>query len=174
MQGISKVPGTNAMAVFHDQWALDWKMPPGVLQATIYPAIVLTYNGTTAPLLEQVRMVALKDVQNNAGKNDEHNAPLIYKDATKDVPIKNDQVETSYICAKGADSRSILVEIDDKDSKFACRVIYRSNLTRKVPWRAVNDEKYCHPKAQQLARMQLDMGYSCMVAYATPRAVAVQ
>ena len=170
MIAASKIPGMNAMAVFHDQWGLNWKMPDSVLVPTIVPAIVLTYNGTSAPLLEQVRKVSQSNLQKMAKV--EQNAPMtpaIYLDATEAIPIKNEQIETAYTCVKDNDTRSISIEEDITKKNFACRVIYRSNLTRKIPWKAVNDINYCEVKAKTLVKSQIDWGYSCIVGMATAR-----
>lgn len=58
MVAVSKVPGMNAMGFFHDQWVISWEMPQGANQATIVPAVVLTYNGTDAVYLEHLRQTA--------------------------------------------------------------------------------------------------------------------
>ncbi len=171
LKGFSKIPGVNAMAVFHDQWAVNWNMPPGVLQATIYPAIVITYNGTSAPLFEQIRKVSMKDARNAVvqGTKEGYIEPVIVQDETEKTPVKASQIETSYVCANGLTSRSIAVEVDPKRSGFACRVIYRSNLERKIPWIARNEQDYCFAKARQLAKRQATWGYACMVATAAPK-----
>jgi hypothetical protein len=56
MQGFARVPAFNAMAVFHDKWAVDWNMGsiPGLTQVTIFPAIALTYIGAGAPLFTSI------------------------------------------------------------------------------------------------------------------------
>lgn len=166
MTGVSKIPGSNAMAVFHDQWAVDWNMSPGVLQTTIYPSIVLTYNGTTAPLLETVRVTALGNAKKEAAS---HNLahPVIYRDDTAKVPIKKEQVETAYVCAGNTLTRAITVEVNPKKRDFACRVIYRASSKRTIPWLAMNDLTYCEAKARSLANVQLGAKFSCMVASAT-------
>lgn len=174
MKGISKVPGGNAMGVFHDQWALDWHMPPVVLQATIYPAVVLTYNGTSAPLFEYIRQVSLKEAKAVA-KQEAPNGyipPVVYRDEAVRVPPKESQIETAYTCANRSESRSIAVEIEPKKSHFSCRVVYRSNFVRSIPWRAMHDPDYCFAKAKILSDAQKQWGYACMVATATPKAVA--
>jgi len=48
MIALAKVPGMNAMAIFHDRWAVAWEMDPAVTKTSIVPAIVLTYLGATA------------------------------------------------------------------------------------------------------------------------------
>jgi len=172
MKGVAVVPGMNAMAVFHDQWAMNWNMPPGILQGTIVPAIVMTYNGTAAPLFERIR-VAAEDATGSHSKTGrgQDGAYIVRKDETSTDPVVDSRIDTAYSCAKDDDSRSIAVEVDPSRNTFACRVLYRSNFQRTVPWLARRDIKYCEAMAQGLADFQLLHGYSCYVAFATPMAV---
>lgn len=165
MRGISKIPGANAMAVFHDQWAVDWVMPRGVLETTILPAIVLIYNGTTAPLLETVRVAAI----DSSKKELTSTIQTVKKDETSKVPIITDQIEKTFVCETPTDSRSIIVEVDPQKRAFACRVIYRANHMRIIAWRAMHDATYCDRKATLLANTQLRVGYKCRVGISTQK-----
>ena len=49
MQAVAKIPGMNAMSVFHDHWAVSWDMGSFTTVASIPPAVVITYVGTGAP-----------------------------------------------------------------------------------------------------------------------------
>lgn len=60
MIALAKVPGMNAMALFHDRWAVAWEMDPVMTKATIAPAIVLTYLGATATV-DQASTTAITD-----------------------------------------------------------------------------------------------------------------
>ncbi|MCE4548106.1 MULTISPECIES: hypothetical protein [unclassified Caballeronia] len=53
MVGVSKIPGMQAMAIFHDTWTVGWKSD-ALIKTSIIPAIVLTYVGTTAPVFERL------------------------------------------------------------------------------------------------------------------------
>lgn len=64
MTGLSRVPGMQAMAVFHDQWAISWDMGALATSATILPAIVITYVGTGAPYYASLRQTALDNALN--------------------------------------------------------------------------------------------------------------
>lgn len=76
MQTIAKVPGANAMGLFHDQWVSQWNMDSWALgsvanKATILPAVVLTYVGTGAPFysdLKRVNVGAAGEATPAAGK----------------------------------------------------------------------------------------------------------
>ncbi|MBG8555023.1 hypothetical protein [Hymenobacter guriensis] len=54
MRAVAKVPGMNAMGLFHDKWVVSWGMSAAANKATIFPAIVLTYTGTDAALTKQI------------------------------------------------------------------------------------------------------------------------
>ena len=61
MTAISKIPGMNAMSVFHDQWCVSWKFDQVPIAgsvatvATIPPAVVLTYIGAGSPFYEKLQ-----------------------------------------------------------------------------------------------------------------------
>jgi hypothetical protein len=59
MQAVSKVPGMNAMSLFHDKWSVSWDMDAFTNVATIVPAVVLTYTGTGAPYYEKLQETAV-------------------------------------------------------------------------------------------------------------------
>ena len=54
MQTVAKLPGFNAMGLFHDNWVLSWQMSDIASKATIFPALVLTYYGAGAPLATSI------------------------------------------------------------------------------------------------------------------------
>lgn len=58
MTAVSRVPGMNAMALFHDTWSVSWDMDAFTNVATIVPAVVLTYEGTGAPFYEKLEDTA--------------------------------------------------------------------------------------------------------------------
>jgi hypothetical protein len=61
MTAVSRIPGMNAMAFFHDTWSVSWDMNAFTNVATIVPAVVLTYTGTGAPYFDQLEQTATKD-----------------------------------------------------------------------------------------------------------------
>jgi hypothetical protein len=61
MTAVSRVPGMNAMAVFHDTWSVSWRMPPGINELTIMPATVLTYTATGAPMTDRIQTVRIRN-----------------------------------------------------------------------------------------------------------------
>lgn len=44
MTAVSRIPGMNAMALFHDNWAVTWDMNAFTSVTSIVPAVVLTYR----------------------------------------------------------------------------------------------------------------------------------
>jgi hypothetical protein len=58
MQGISRIPGMNAMSVFHDEWAITWKMNLVTNVSTIPVAVYFTYLGTDSHILDLIREVS--------------------------------------------------------------------------------------------------------------------
>lgn len=63
MTAVSRVPGMNAMAVFHDTWTVAWDMNAFTKVTTIVPAVVLTYTGTGAPYYEHLEDTAAANRQ---------------------------------------------------------------------------------------------------------------
>jgi len=61
MQAIAKLPYMNDMAYFHDQWAAVAQMEGLEIQATIFPATILTVTGSDTPLITQATQEALED-----------------------------------------------------------------------------------------------------------------
>ena len=70
MVAVSKVPGMQAMAIFHDTWTVDWKSDL-MVKASILPAIVLTYVGTTAPFFDKLETTAVeRSLNGSLGKTE--------------------------------------------------------------------------------------------------------
>lgn len=65
MVGVAKVPGMNAMALFHDTWAVNWKMEviPGATQLSIFPAVAVTYWGTGSELNKAIIKTITSETQ---------------------------------------------------------------------------------------------------------------
>lgn len=59
MVSASRIPGVQAMSIFHDKWVDSWHMGTISNPATIVPAIVITYTGLGVPLLEDIRSTAI-------------------------------------------------------------------------------------------------------------------
>jgi hypothetical protein len=51
---ISKIPGMNAMSIYHDKFTLEWNLSPFMTRVTIIPAVLTTYSGMGAPFYSQL------------------------------------------------------------------------------------------------------------------------
>lgn len=154
MTGVSRIPGMNAMALFHDHWAVSWEMSPVTNVATIFPAVVLTYMGTTSPINDHIQ-----DVNVEAAKKDNMPQPL---GVTAASTSKDES--TSFLCVKGELSRTIFIATGTDKTDFACVVVYQKDKELKedlAPWYAVNDKDYCKIPAAKLAQDHVEWGWSC-------------
>ena len=175
MKGVSKVPGMNDMAVFHDQWAMKWNMGSKTTAASIVPAVVVTYWGLGAPYYTGLQetavnakrrdLVALNTKLGIEPKSNElapSNLPPIAESKSKLSVNVNDIVQ-SYFCNVGDSVRVIAVERPAASKgDFACRVLYAKEDGEESLWRAENDGDYCAPKALKFAKRQKDFGFSCV------------
>lgn len=169
MIAISKVPGMQGMAVFHDQWAMKWDMNAFNTPVSIIPAVVLTYWGLGAPYEEFL---------SNQGKNKKiHELNVISKsagienvsvpDSTIPLPdimttVKKNDVVQSYFCiTKNNQQRLIAVEKPSEVKSFSCIVVYYKNK-EIYPWRAYHEKNYCGSKAFYLAETLNKSGWNCM------------
>ncbi len=116
MNGIAKVPGMNAMSIFHDQWVITAPLTGWTNQATIIPAIVLTYMGTETGVQNLIRdTLELRKAQaatggapvstlakpipasliTNVSVSGQAGKPTVQATGANTVPL-----ETSYLCTK--------------------------------------------------------------------------
>jgi hypothetical protein len=85
MTAVSRIPGMQAMAVFHDNWAIKWDMGALTMPATILPAIVLTYVGTGAPYFDTLQTTAVERAL--AGKATGENPNSIVRSAREGLAV---------------------------------------------------------------------------------------
>ncbi|MNQ75681.1 hypothetical protein D3C85_904850 [compost metagenome] len=76
MKTVAKLPGFNAMGMFHDNWVLSWQMSDWQNKATIFPALVMTYYGAGAPLSTHLIDVAVNS-SNKKEIDKEHDKQLM-------------------------------------------------------------------------------------------------
>lgn len=158
MGSVARIPGMNAMAIFHDQWAVSWKMGELTTIPSILPAVVLTYTGTYvatgAAINNQIQDVNINTAQTDGGIQQ----PRVTAASTKeDEP-------TSFLCVKEGLSRSIFIATRDDNKDFACVVIYQKDKESKEDyalWYALKDEDYCKTPASKLAQNHVKQGWSC-------------
>lgn len=152
MQSVAKVPGMNAMGLFHDKWAFAWDMNSLTNKATIAPAIVITYFGTPAPINDLIQ-----ETNENAAKDE---------NSVRQARINSSEEEqaSSFLCMKDGLSRSIFIATGTDKSQIACVVIYQKDKETKedlAPWYALKDQDYCNIPSVKLARDHVERGWSC-------------
>jgi hypothetical protein len=176
MNGIAKVPGMNAMAIFHDQWVIVAPLDGWTVQATILPAIVVTYLGTEAGIQDQIRdaiqahkggakplTAEAQPVSPGAIAGGAGESFLCTKSVKQAKKIKAGPMKTSALVVKTM-SRSIFVAKGSASTELACVVVYQKDDERAdlAPWHAVNDRNYCSSKAAQLAADHVKDGWRCV------------
>lgn len=81
MKTVAKLPGFNAMGMFHDNWVLSWQMSDIANKATIFPAIVLTYYGAGAPLA-----TSIIDANTDAARKEKEARIISLREQLKEEP----------------------------------------------------------------------------------------
>ena len=166
MTGVSRIPGMNAMSVFHDQWAISWDMNTFQSQATIAPAVVLTYIGTGAPaydLIQKTNVESYKEIKKSGStESSSRNQNSTATKSTADRLEIERSIAASFICTNAGLERQIVLESPSVHPMYACRVIYNSEKGLSVPWYAKNESEYCKPKAIDFVAKQISWGWSCV------------
>lgn len=175
MTTVSRVSGMNAMAGFHDHWAVSWNMSALSNKVPIIPAVVITYMGTTAPLEKLVIDENVKRIheQNAYISNIPVNSVLDNSDSlavARQLKLRgiygvngNGGIRVAeHSCENTGLGRNIAVDKGGESTDYACRVIYDSEKGMSVLWRARNDPDYCGPKAASLLNDLLNWGWSCV------------
>lgn len=75
MRNVAKIPGMNAMALFHDTWVVSWDMSSLTNKLTIPPAVVLTYIGVGAPLYDHIIDTATESSVPNTSSSPSSSTP---------------------------------------------------------------------------------------------------
>lgn len=169
MTGVSKIPGMNAMSVFHDHWAVSWDMSNLASGATIGPAVVLTYIGTGAPVFDNIQEQASRKDKLSGAHAQLRTPHRFDEDArfrSEPNALTYENIEMvsgySFACVNQSLRRSVFVdERDEPSDEFACRVFYQTEQGTTTPWTAVNDVKYCAPKALELTQKLVGLGWTC-------------
>ncbi|MNJ94115.1 hypothetical protein D3C87_118020 [compost metagenome] len=100
MKSIGKVPGFNAMALFHDNWVLSWGMSDNLNKATIFAALVLTYYGTGESLTGKITDLTInqskiKSVENKLTRNDLSLEPYLILAGTMEEGFIGNEFDTN-------------------------------------------------------------------------------
>jgi hypothetical protein len=119
MQAVGKIPGMNAMALFHDQWMAVWKPSDFMNKASIVSAIVLTYVGTGEPLHRNIQASAV------SSKTSEGELEQPTSDLSEPTGVKP-TTTSSFTCVNDPLFREIVLEEFDSGAPLVCRVVYAS------------------------------------------------
>ena len=152
MQSVAKVPGMNAMGLFHDKWAFQWDMGTLATRTTIAPAMVIIYMGTPIQINDLIRDTAIES--NNGGGGN------------SSVPVSEDVPDPSFLCIKDELTRAIFTVKGTDSDQLACVVVYQKDNEVKddlAPWYALKDRDYCKSRAVSLAQDHVERGWSCFV-----------
>lgn len=100
MKSVGKVPGFNAMALFHDNWVLSWGMSDNLNKATIFPALVLTYYGTGESLTGKITDLVIdqsktKDSEKKLTRNDLALEPYLILAGTLDEGLIGNEFDVN-------------------------------------------------------------------------------
>ncbi|HBO5516255.1 TPA: hypothetical protein L4559_005184 [Pseudomonas aeruginosa] len=135
MQGVSRIPGMQAMAVFHDEWAISWDMGALATPATILPAIVVTYVGLGAPYYETLQQTAVDRALNKGKPGPQPRSAMIEPGATRLAEVN---VKDSYIqIADGKIGVSLVLEQKPED----------------VPQWCTGKDRFLRQRSGQMARL---------------------
>lgn len=93
MRGISKIPGMQNMAIFHDQWALQANMGSFTTKASILPAMILTYIGRGTPYYENLVQTSIDNSLEDYYSDDSHGG--ILKKAADSTDGSSGELKTS-------------------------------------------------------------------------------
>ncbi|WEK01214.1 MAG: hypothetical protein P0Y59_05855 [Candidatus Sphingomonas phytovorans] len=169
MNGIAKIPGVNAMAIFHDQWVITAPLSGWTNQATIVPAIVVTYLGTEAGTQQVIAEAIQKDREARAAGRQNPKAESradAYLCAGEVAEESVAQAPQSGLVGEQKarlDQRSIFTVFGEGPAQFACAVVYQKDGKDYLPFYAENDSGFCAPKAKELAQNHTDAGWTCFV-----------
>jgi hypothetical protein len=177
MTSISKVPGMNAMALFHDQWTISWDMGTLTTPASIIPAIVLTYTGTGAPYYDLLKKTTVEsstksDIQGvntlvvPSPKVSDAQGLLVSVTSTEtsqsEALFSTQSALTAISCENGPTRQNVVVDFIDGDSAD-CRVLTTSSTEPLKVLRSAGSWRDCMLTAETFTRQLISAGASCFI-----------
>jgi len=149
MKAVAKIPGMNAMALFHDRWAVSWEMGSLAEKVSIAPAVVLTYVGAVA-IADQYSVAKLVDAAVDAEKEKAAGAATAPK-----------QLETALCKSTSNDLRVISVALGKQPDELRCVVLDQGKESSSIPWLAKSDPGFCSKKVYEFIGDLTNKGWSC-------------
>lgn len=177
MTAVSKVPGMNAMAMFHDNWAVSWDMNNFTTAGTILPATVLTYIGTGSSYYATLQRAAVSARRHGAALSADQIA-VAAGTAAREVAepearaktsrpegspqtspiVQNSPRKTDHIvCRAGRDVR----RLDTTSKASTCSIRYKSHGTTRTIWSSAHHRDFCTGKAEAVAITLSRAGFAC-------------
>ena len=160
MTTVAKVPGMNAMALFHDRWTVNWSMmSTAAIQGSIPIAIIMIYTGETLAYdTRSSNAIVDASVKADAAKN--ASVPPSRPQLT--LPTDKRYPET-ILCTKGEEMQAFSVVLGREEGDLKCAVATEKNgvpLT-DVPWYATVQPEFCSVKLMDMADPLLKSGWTC-------------
>ncbi|MET3384193.1 hypothetical protein [Variovorax paradoxus] len=179
MVALAKVPGMNAMALFHDRWAVSWRMDSLTTKVSIVPAIVLTYMGATV-VVDQASTTGITDAAAKSAQAHAANIPTLDPKASPastgplittalaglppptiaEVKPPHANLET-LLCTKGASFRFASVIPGKEPGDLQCIVYVETDRKAGVPYLAKNTPGYCAARLVVMGDRMTKAGWSC-------------
>ncbi|WP_134952837.1 hypothetical protein [Sinorhizobium medicae] len=179
MTGVSRLPGWNAMAVGHDQLAINLELDIISSAATIPPAVVLTYVGAGMGIHDAIRetYVARAEMLNQESSGSgtgKATGPAVDKLAQEPGSTSMQKEVLHLFCEPPAEATSprdrrtdLLVEVQigksrvDGSYQRICEIRQLTGGTWYELGHAHYDLNYCHRAAERIAVSRQRKGYSC-------------
>jgi hypothetical protein len=184
MTGISRLPGWNAMAVFHDTLAekVGFDLVPGGIVATvgtIPPSVILTYMGSEGYVQQMIRETYLRKQQDEKADGATVKGVAVNQNpsptpATTKDPRTPDPIEMTHIFCGVKNAGSVqLKERTDLEIKTALITQLEGTKHRLCEIRQLSagqwyelghahyQKNYCHDLAARIVRNRLDRGFIC-------------
>lgn len=164
MTSVSRIPGMNAMSVFHDHWSVSWDMNSLINVGSIAPAIVLTYAGTGAPVYDLIQRTSVANSPDKRERELKQSSDSGLAQMTIGEQLSASSIEdfsASFVCIGKTRTRRIVVESPRDNNDYICRVIYSNEKATSVPWYAKHQKDFCLSKAAYLVSRHVSGGWSC-------------
>lgn len=168
MTSVSRVPGMNAMSVFHDQWAISWDMNSIASPATIIPAVVLTYVGTGAPYYQLIQSSATKP---RSPANIQGYGEVIAPPTTISPKVierfETQSAVSTFACVLKEESEILIIDRPD-GTKLDCRVVLIADSDVPTVLATAKSHAQCLSFAGKTVAEKASKGYSCFTRDTVP------
>lgn len=163
MRSVARVPGMNALALFHGQWSIGWDMSSIMNSTWIGPAIVMTYAGTGAPYYESLGKTAVAAGDKNKIPG-VRQAEMVAAVTSTALPLefKTNSSFEAFLCQDDGHSNSLVVDQPD-GTTTNCRVVAITSNGRITLIGEGSHVDECARKAENHIRDQIQFGHSCFI-----------